>query len=140
MTGRTAEAPGFSGKLAGSGWLCHRDIDCRMLVCRRYRMAYPRQLLRPAGIGQKTIVADTHQPFGQHMQQEPSDKFLDRQMHQLPADAVLGVLVTERLFILLQGDDPRVADSSPMSVSRQVVDHPISGFQVGLIFITNGLI
>jgi hypothetical protein len=48
-----------------------------------------RQLLLPTAIGQKAVMADTHKPFGQNMQQKTPDQFFSVQGHDFVSIVVL---------------------------------------------------
>ncbi len=59
-----------------------------------------RQFLFAATIGQKPIIANTHQALRKHVQQKAADQLLTWQVHRLPAILILVVLVAHFDFTL----------------------------------------
>ena len=79
-----------------------------------------RQLLFAATIGQKPKMANTHQAFGQDVQQKAADQLLTRQLHRLPAILILVVLVAHLDFTLGDRPDSRIADGGAIRVTGQI--------------------
>src|SRR5438093_3182265 len=96
-------------------------------------------------VAQETEVANFDEPFGQQMQTESADKLLEPQRHRfLPG--VMGVILpfeSDRLLLLIQGEQAARADRDPMGVARQISQNLVwSGkrpFGIDVPFVAGGL-
>jgi len=66
-------------------------------------------------------VADAHEAWGKHVEQEAAQELLHRQGHQALLVAVGGVSPTEGDLIARQGNEAMVGDRGAMGVGAEVV-------------------
>jgi hypothetical protein len=79
--------------------------------------------LTAATVGHPTVVANTHQAFRQHMQQEAPNELLGRQRHFTFLTVVSVIFPAEGDLTILQGDEPVIGDGHAMGVTRQIMQH-----------------
>ena len=73
-------------------------------------------------VGQKPVMADTHKPLGQHVEQKTTDKFhgIDGLLLHL---ARVSVLIGETDLAVITGHDTVVGDSHPVGIAAKIVQH-----------------
>ena len=76
-------------------------------------------------------MANAHESVRQHMHQEPSDKFIAVQLHDLGL-AVPIVFVSKMHLIAFYADESAITDSDLVAVSGQVADHCLGSVDAGL--------
>ena len=76
----------------------------------------------PIGIGEEAVVSNAVETVGQHVDQKAADELVDVERHQLIAGVGLGpvILPFERHARAVEGDEPAVGNSDPVSVAGQV--------------------
>jgi len=99
-----------------------------------------RQVVFSPGVGQQSVVPDSVETAGQHVQQEAAHELGRLQRHRLVARSSLlaVVLPLERDAALVEGEEPVIGDSDAVGVAGQVfqdglgpgeralgVDHPL---------------
>ena len=100
----------------------------------------------PVGIGEEAVVSNAVEPVGQDVDQKAADELVDVECHQLIAVVGLGpvILSFQRHALAVEGDEPAVGNSDPVSVAGQVgkdsvgsakrplgIDHPFDLSQCG---------
>jgi hypothetical protein len=96
------------------------------------------EVLGAVAIGEEAIVSDPHEALGEHVEQKPTDKLLDREAHYLHFVAMGVVPPTEADLAILASEEALVADGDPMGIAPEVgedllgsaegalgVDHPV---------------
>ena len=73
-----------------------------------------------ADIGEKSVVADFHEPLWQHVKEKATDKFHCRQFHGAGAVIVTSVFVGEDHPIVVDGLDAVIGNRDFMCISTQV--------------------
>ena len=68
-------------------------------------------------------MADAHEAWGEHMEQEAAQELLHRQGHQALLVAVGGVSPAEGNLVVLQADQTVIGDGDAMGVGAQVVEN-----------------
>jgi len=68
-------------------------------------------------------MADAHQTFGEHMQQEATDELLRRQRHFALLAAVRVVFPAKGDFAVLHADETVVGNGDAVCVAGQIVQH-----------------
>ena len=77
----------------------------------------------PTEIRQKSVVAHSHQPFRQNMQEISTDEFIDLQC-QCASHVVIGVVLHPETEVgLVYFHDPLITNGDPMGVTRQVIHY-----------------
>ena len=102
------------------------------------------QVLGAVAIGEQAIVPDPHERLGEHVEQKPTDEFLDREAHHLGLVPMCVVPVAEANLTVLAIQEALVADGDPMGIAPEVsehlrgtaeggfgVDHPVLGPELG---------
>jgi len=84
-------------------------------------------IVGPIGIGEEAVVTDAMEPVGQHVDQEAADELVGVQCHKLVAGVGLCpvVLPFERHARAVEGDEPAIGNSDPVSVAGQVSEHRV---------------
>jgi hypothetical protein len=95
------------------------------------------EVLGAVAIGEEAIVSDPHEALGEHVEQKPTDKLLDREAHHLHLVAMSVVPPTEADLAVLASEEALVTDGDPMGIAPEVgedllrtaegalgVDHP----------------
>jgi hypothetical protein len=101
-------------------------------------------MLGTMAIGEEAIVPDALKALGEHVEQKPTDKLLDREAHHLHFVAMSVVAPTETDLAVFATQEALVTDSDPMGIAPEVgehlpgtaegrlgVDHPILGSELG---------
>jgi len=91
-----------------------------------------RQLLSPAPISQKAVVANAHQPLGQDVQQETVHERLAVRGQGLGALAIAGIPDAEAHLSVADLQQTRIGDGDTMRVARQVLHHRLGLVQTML--------
>jgi len=74
-------------------------------------------------VGEKAVVADTHESGWKNVEEETPNKFHGAQGHGVFLIAVGVVLPVEADFADLEGLDAVVGDGDPMGVAGEVLEH-----------------
>jgi len=71
-------------------------------------------------VGEEAEVADAHEAFGKHVQQEAAQELLDGQRHEPLLVAMGGISPAEGHVVLGERDQPAVGDSHAMGVCAEI--------------------
>jgi hypothetical protein len=74
-------------------------------------------------VSQKAEVADTHEAWGKHVEQEAAQEFLDRQGHQALLVAVRGVSPAKGDLVALEGDQAVIGDRHAVGVAAKITEN-----------------
>ena len=74
-------------------------------------------------VGEEAEVADAHEAFGKHVQQEAAQELLDGQRHGPLLVAMGGISPAEGHVLLGERDQPAVGDSHAMGVGAEIAQH-----------------
>ncbi len=77
------------------------------------------QVLGAVAIGEEAIVPDPHEALGEHVEQKPTDKLLDREAHHLHFVAMSVVPPTETDLAVLASEEALVTNSDPMGIAPE---------------------
>jgi len=89
--------------------------------------------LPAAAVGHESVMADLMKPAWQNVPQESIHKIRSGQRHLLPAYPVFSVvLVAEPDLVLIDADQPVIADGHPVSISADVAHNLVGIFKRGL--------
>jgi hypothetical protein len=87
------------------------------ILWRRYaeQLTGSRDVLGAPTIGEESVVTDTVEPVGQHMDQEAADELVGAERHELVAGVELGPVIFpfEGHALAVEGDEPAVSNSDP---------------------------
>lgn len=99
-------------------------------------------------VGEETVVADAHESFGKHVQEEATNELLGLQSHGSLALLVSVVFPAEDDLFWMDGEEAMVGDGHPVGIAGQVfknllgtperrfaIDHPVAGLQAPQIAI-----
>ena len=95
-------------------WRGRRDLE-------NFATAF--QLSGLAAIGQKTEVADAHEPGGKHVEQEAPDEFAGVERHGCLAAGVLAVPVEKNHAVVFNREYPVIGNSDAVGIAAQIVQH-----------------
>lgn len=73
-------------------------------------------------VGEKAEMADSHETFGDDMEQEASDKFLDWECSGLEPIFVFSIAVSESNLAIVGREDPVVGQSDTVDVAAEVLE------------------
>ena len=73
-------------------------------------------------------MPDTHQPFGQYMHQEPTDKFSTLKIHGA-GPVVPIVFVPEVHLVIFDTDNSLITDCNPVRVAGQIIHDALAALQ-----------
>ncbi len=90
------------------------------------------ELFATVSVGKKTVVANPHEAFGEHVEKEPAKKLEGVEAHGSLSVLVGVVLVAESDLAIVEGDQPLVGDSDTMGVSGEVLEHLLGTAERGL--------
>ncbi len=79
-------------------------------------------LFRSVSVGEKAVVANTHESGRKNVEEEPPNKFHGVQGHGALLIAV-GVLPAESDFAVFEGLDASVGDGDSMGIAGKVVEY-----------------
>ena len=86
-------------------------------------MKTKRQEFGASAIGEKSEVADAHEAFGKHVQEEAAQEFIDRKSQQLLLVVVSGVTPTKSDLAIHKRNQTMVGDGHAMGVAAQILEH-----------------
>ena len=91
-----------------------------------------------SAVGKEAKVPDTHEPFGEQVQEESAQEFIQRESQQLLFVVVSGIAPTKSDLAVHKRDQAMVGDSHAVGVAAQIledilgaterwfgVDHPV---------------
>ena len=73
-------------------------------------------------VGEKAKMTDSHETFGDDMEQEPLDKFLDWECSGFQPIFVFSITVSESNLAIVGREDPVVGQSDTVDVATKVVE------------------
>ena len=76
-----------------------------------------------SAISEKAEVADAHETFGEQVQQESAQEFIERKSQQLLFVVVSGVAPAEGDLLFGKRDQAMVGDGHAVGVAAQIVEH-----------------
>jgi hypothetical protein len=88
--------------------------------------------LPAATVGQKPVVANTHEAVGQHVLQEAADEFVMVELQDFVLVVIAIVLVTEANMVLIHGEESVVVDGDLVGVTGKIGDDGLGALEVGL--------
>ena len=133
-------------------WLVVTTFSAIARIRRRGWLGYAEELAGhsdisgPVGIGEEAVMTDAVEPVGQYVDQEAADELVGVERHELVAGVALGpvILPFESHALAVEGNEPAVGNSDPVSVAGQVgedslgsakrplgIDHPFDFSQCG---------
>jgi len=80
-------------------------------------------LFRSVSVGEKAVVADTHESGRKDVEEEPPNKFHGVQGHGALLIAVGVVLPAEGDFAVVEGMDASIGDGDSMGVAGKVLEY-----------------
>jgi hypothetical protein len=81
-----------------------------------------REFLCPIAIGEKAEIANTLEPVGKYVNQEPADEFVSTKRHRLVA-VVIAIILPAKLHLAVTDiEQATVGDSDAMRVSCDVLE------------------
>ncbi len=89
------------------------------------QLASAGNILASIAFGEEAVVPDAVKAVGQDVQQEPSDELVRGEAHDAAAPGVAIILVGERHFIFVDGDEPRIGDRGAMRVAGEIGKHSL---------------
>lgn len=81
-----------------------------------------RQIGLAVPIGQKSVMTDSDEPFGQAVEQEPADKF-NRGNRDGYGFVLLSVFGVKNYPVVIMGNNATVGNRCPMGIAGQVLEH-----------------
>jgi len=75
---------------------------------------------RSLPVGEKTEVANAHEPWRQQVKQEPSEKLVGRECHHALAIVVRGVSPAEADVAIVESHQPAIGDGDTMGVGPEI--------------------
>jgi hypothetical protein len=104
-------------RVIGGGWFWLG------LRCRAEQVKAKRQQRGASPVGQEAEVANAHEAFGKHVQQEAAQEFIEWKGQQLLFVVVSGVAPTESDLAVGQRDQAMVGDGHAVRVAAQILEH-----------------
>src|SRR5258707_14362849 len=72
---------------------------------------------------QESVMANADEPFGQHMEEEPSDKLVRRQPHHLGTMVIRIILPAERHLAVLQRQQARIGKGHAVGIAAEIAKY-----------------
>src|SRR5260221_11994440 len=72
---------------------------------------------------QESKMANADEPFGQHMEEEPSDKLVGRQPHHLGTIGIGIILQAERHLAVLQRQQTGIGKGHAVGIAAEIAKH-----------------
>ena len=132
--GAAVGAVPVGGSLRGSGE--RRAIARQQLVAEQ-------EAMRAESIREKTKIADSHEAFWQHVQEEAAQELRSQQRHRALLAAVSIVLPTEGDAFAIECEEPMIGDGDAVRISAEIaqdllrttegrlgIDHPVLAVQL----------
>jgi hypothetical protein len=92
---------------AGSRWSSLRHWGSKWFFC---------------AVGQKTKVADAHEPIRQDVEQKAADKFLGIEGHGLFAIAIFSISIAQGNLALIDSEDAIIRQRHAVSVAAEIIE------------------
>ena len=77
------------------------------------------EALASVAFGEEAVVPDAVKAVGQNVEEKAADELVRGKPHDAAAPAAAIILVGERHFIFVDGDDPRIGDRGSMRVAAR---------------------
>jgi hypothetical protein len=111
-----------------------RCFGCRYACLLRKAQEFPTEgdFLLPVAVGQESVIADSHEAFGEHVKKEAAKEFYAIESHGVLAVPVAVVLPPEADVPVFQSDEALVGDGDPVGVAGQVLEDLLGPSERGL--------
>jgi len=104
---------GFFDGLVGTG------VGPRIMILRHQQPTSQGDIVGAVAIGEETVMPDMVEAFGEDVDEEAPDEFMDRQVHGFVAIGAFGsiILPGEGDGLIVDADQPAVGDRDPMGIA-----------------------
>ena len=83
------------------------------------------EVLASVAFGEEAVVPDAVKAVGQDVEEKAADELVRGKPHDAAAPAAAIILVGERHFIFVDGDEPRIGDRGAMRVAGEIGQHAL---------------
>ena len=89
------------------------------------QLANAGKVLASVAFGEEAVVPDAVKAVGQDVEEKTTDELVRGKAHDAAAPAAAIILVGERHFIFVDGDEPRIGDRGAMGVAGEIGKHSL---------------
>ena len=89
------------------------------------QLSHTDELFASVALGEEAVVANAVKAVGQDVEEKAADELVRGETHDAAAAAAPIILVGERHFIVVDGDEPRIGDRRAMRVAGEISEHAL---------------
>src|ERR1019366_5593680 len=105
------------------GGIFRRGLGKRIATIGSEQFLRPGQALFAEAIREQSVVADAHEAFGQHVEEEAAQELGCLELHHALPAAVGIILPAEADLLSVEADEAVVGDGDAMGVAAEVAQH-----------------
>jgi hypothetical protein len=120
---KRAGSQGFAGEFLVAVTIILLFLARRLGRRAMQELSAPSKFLLSVAIGEKAIIADPLEPFGQNVKQEAADELLGREFHGFVAVVVAVIPPLEPNFVVVEVKQAVVGDGDAMRILRNVAEN-----------------
>ena len=108
---------------SGFSWILRRGPGKRIATLGGEQFLRQGQALFAEAVGQQAVVADAHEAFGQHVEEEAAQKLGCLELHDASPAAMGVILPAEVDELAVEADQAVVRDGDAMGVAAEIAQH-----------------